>query len=160
MINREMEVTTHVLLAERGLASPLLARFQNGLLYGFFPGRVCTAHDLQQDSIWEAVAARLGEWHARLPLPILKTGTSNSEEREGSIIPKDGTDQPLGQSRTIWTVMQSWLDALPSKSEQGRLQQQRLQAEFDKCFQELIGNRTEDSSDVRNPIFPVTFPCL
>ncbi|KAL9102137.1 MAG: hypothetical protein Q9163_002668 [Psora crenata] len=118
MIDREMEVTTHVLLAERGLASPLLARFQNGLLYGFFPGR-----------------------HAQLPLPTLKTETSNSEEREG------GTDQPLGQSRTIWTVMQSWLDALPSKSEEARLQQQRLQAEFDKCFRELTGDRSEDSSD-------------
>ena len=105
MINRETEVTTHVLLAERGLASPLLARFQNGLLYRFFPGHVCTAHNLQQDLIWEAITARLGEWHARLLLPILKTATSNPEEDKGTNSQESGTDQSLGQSRTIWTVI-------------------------------------------------------
>jgi ethanolamine kinase len=159
MINREMEVTTHVLLAERGLASPLLARFQNGLLYKFFPGRVCTVHDLLQESMWRAVAARLGEWHARLPLPILKTETSSSEQDESSFVPKRGTDQPFRHSRTIWTVMQEWLNALPSKSEEERLQQQRLQAEFDKCFLELNGDRGEDSSNVRDPCCSIASPC-
>ena len=149
MIDREMEVTTHVLLAERGLAAPLLARFQNGLLYRFLPGRVCTADDLNQESIWQAVAARLGEWHARLPLPSLKTENPSSEEDPGKAGPKRGTDQRVRQYRTIWTVFQEWLDAIPSKSEKERLQRQRLQAEFDKCFRELKGDAGEDVGDVR-----------
>ncbi len=159
MINREMEVTTHVLLAERGLAAPLLARFRNGLLYTFLPGRVCKANDLLQDSIWQAVAARLGEWHARLPLPSLKTENSSSEEDPGSVGPKRGTDQRLRQSRTIWTVFQEWLDAIPSKSEKEKLQQQTLQAEFDKCFRELNGDAGEDSSNVRYRIPSIASQC-
>ena len=149
LIDREMEVTSHVLLAERGLAAPLLARFRNGLLYTFLPGRVCKADDLHQNSIWQAVAARLGEWHARLPLPSLKTENLSSEEYPGNAGLKRGTDQRLPQYRTIWTVFQEWLDAIPSKSEKEKLQQQRLRAEFDKCFRELNGDAGEDVGDVR-----------
>ena len=148
MIDREMEVTTHVLLAERGLAAPLLARFRNGLLYRFLPGRVCQANDLKQESIWQAVAVRLGEWHARLPMPSMKTENSSSGEDPGNAGPKRETDQRVRQYRTIWTVFQEWLDAIPSKSEKERLQQQRLQVEFDKYFRELNGDAREDVGDV------------
>ena len=68
LIDRDMEATTHALPADRGLASPLLSLFKNGLLYNFLPGRVCTPADLSTEPIWRAVARRLGEWHARLPL--------------------------------------------------------------------------------------------
>ena len=43
LIDRDMEATTHALLAERDLAAPLLARFQNGFLYSFLPGCACTS---------------------------------------------------------------------------------------------------------------------
>ena len=68
LVDRGMEMTTHELLAENGLAAPLLARFDNGLLSRFLSGHVCTAYDLVREPVWRAVAARLGEWHAVLPL--------------------------------------------------------------------------------------------
>lgn len=151
LIDREMEVTTHVLLAERGLASQLLARFQNGLLYQFLPGRACTADDIIQDPIWQAIAARLGEWHARLPMPILKAENTASREDEGRVDLEREIDQPSPRSRTIWTVMQEWLDALPAESEEQKLLQQRLLTAFDQSFEELNNGRSEDSSKVCNP---------
>ncbi len=61
LVDREREATIHAQLARIGLAAPLLARFQNGLLYRFIPGPICTAEDFINEAIWRAVAARLGE---------------------------------------------------------------------------------------------------
>ncbi|KAL9099508.1 MAG: hypothetical protein Q9163_005004 [Psora crenata] len=72
LVDRDTEAKTYALLAERALAPPLLVRFNNGLLYAFLPGRVCTPQDLLKEPVWRAVAVRLGEWHARLPLPSSK----------------------------------------------------------------------------------------
>ncbi|USW50857.1 Putative protein kinase-like domain superfamily [Septoria linicola] len=49
LIDREREIKTHALLASKGLASPLLARFENGIVYRFCPGDVCTISSLEPD---------------------------------------------------------------------------------------------------------------
>src|SRR6516165_9452861 len=61
------ETKSHKLLAERGLAPPLLARFNNGLLYKYIRGRVCSPEDLTREAVWRGVARRLAEWHAIVP---------------------------------------------------------------------------------------------
>jgi len=101
LIDRDTEATTHALLAERGLAPPLLARFNNGLLYGFLPGRVCTPRDLLKEPVWRAVAVRLGEWHARLPLPNSKVKGGNQAEPEAESRRVATTTPTAPQSRTI-----------------------------------------------------------
>ncbi|KAI5364637.1 putative protein kinase-like domain superfamily [Septoria linicola] len=68
LIDREREIKTHALLASKGLASPLLARFENGIVYRFCPGDVCSTDDLSKpDYAVPAPAAfelanHFGEW--------------------------------------------------------------------------------------------------
>src|SRR5947207_11017468 len=90
LIDREREAKSHGLLAERGLAPPLLARFENGLLYRFIQGRVCTPQDLIIEPVWRAVARRLGQWHGSLSISLVPGGKSiingtNAKDYNGKI---------------------------------------------------------------------------
>ncbi len=81
------ELANHALLARHGLAPPLLARFDNGLVYQFLPGCVCTPADLGRAPVWRGVARRLGEWHAVLPITravAAPAGGSSSSSSNGS----------------------------------------------------------------------------
>lgn len=108
-----MEAKVHGLLAERGIASPLFARFENGLLYGFVPGRTCEPQDVLKEQVWRAIARRLGQWHGSLPLP-------QPESTRHSC------------TRTIWTVFRQWLAALPSRSPKEEDRKAILQRELDR----------------------------
>jgi ethanolamine kinase len=66
LVDRDMEAKTHAMLAEHNLASPLFARFRNGLLYAYLPGRACQLEELAHEEIWSCVAAKLGEYHAKM----------------------------------------------------------------------------------------------
>jgi ethanolamine kinase len=99
LVNRDAEIVVHKLLEREGLAKPLLARFENGLLYKFTPGRVCEPEDLRQQHIWKAIAATLGEWHARLPRPKVLA---------------DGANAGFRPFPTIWAEMERWLSNLPN----------------------------------------------
>lgn len=142
LVDRDMEAATHALLSQRGLAAPLLARFDNGLLYKYQPGRICTAEDLGKEDIWRAVAARLGEWHARLPLPTPKkhsfeeTGAErpNSNRVEATQAKSIGSRFP---SPNIWSVMQQWVHALPARTEAEKTHRGVLQNELQRSFEEL-----------------------
>ena len=127
LVDRDMEAHTHTLLTQQGLAAPLLARFQNGLLYKFTPGRVCTAQDLGAESTWRAVAAKLGEWHARLPLP----------KRE------------LGSKRNIWTVLEQWAAALPADEPEEDKRKKTLEEEVQRSMVELRQDGVKDRDNVR-----------
>lgn len=148
LIDRDTEATTYALLAERELASPLLARFNNGLLYGFLPGRVCTPQHLLKEPIWRAVAVRLGEWHARLPLPgsKVKGGSQGEPETENRQVATTIPTAP--QSRTIRTVMQEWVEAIPSKPPEAETRKNELQKALHKSFSELVQDGHEDYSSV------------
>lgn len=142
-----MEVRTHELLAERGLAAPLLARFENGLLYKFLPGRVCTAHDLVKEPVWRAIAARLGEWHAKLPLSNIDDIESLRRDRGGK---EDSNDCITSHfhSSNIWTVLQQWISALPAKAEKEKDRKATLQKELNRFFGDLY-HEDQGDDDVR-----------
>ena len=84
------------------------------MMYRFIPGRVCTYTDLTTKPIYKAVANRLGEWHAVLPV----VSTEDSEicvqgNREASTNKPFTPDKP---TPNIWTVIQKWVLALPASS--------------------------------------------
>lgn len=142
LVDRDMEAATHALLSRQGLAAPLLARFENGLLYRYQPGRTCTAEDLGREGIWRAIAARLGEWHARLPLPTPKKHQSeetgidrpNSDRLEATQARSIESRIP---SPNIWSVMQQWVHALPARTEAEKTHRVVLQKELQRSFEEL-----------------------
>ena len=134
-------MNSHALLSTRGLAPPLLARFQNGLLYRFVRGRVATAADLVTPPIWRGVARRLGQWHAVLPInesdvsiPAKTLSTIHQVELDSEHPkPKDDLQviQPKRPGPSMWAVLQKWVLALPTATEDQRARRLRLQKELE-----------------------------
>ncbi|KAK9852291.1 hypothetical protein MYU51_008731 [Penicillium brevicompactum] len=128
LIDRERETRSHALLASRGLAPPLLARFQNGLLYRFIRGKPCGHLDLVSPPIWCGVARRLAQWHAALPssgaAPIKETPLDVEQDADITVI------QPRRAGPSIWAVLQKWVLALPVTTPEQRARRLSLQAEL------------------------------
>jgi ethanolamine kinase len=150
LIDRDREAKSHALLAERGLASPLLARFENGLLYRFIQGRVCIPQDLISEPVWGAVARRLGEWHGSLPIESVPESKHLTNGTNGNASNCDGFDQADATSSlpskaiaarsptpNIWTVMQRWVLALPAGTDVEENRKLQLQKELERSFHEL-----------------------
>ncbi|KAJ5637452.1 hypothetical protein N7490_007331 [Penicillium lividum] len=128
LIDRERETTSHALLASCGLAPPLLARFNNGLLYRFIRGKPCGHADLATAPIYRGVARRLAQWHAVLPIPVPVSTpgadlTANGEKREFELI------QPRRAGPSMWAVLQKWILALPVATPEQRARRLNLQQE-------------------------------
>ncbi|MCJ1317132.1 hypothetical protein MMC15_002454 [Xylographa vitiligo] len=151
LIDRERESASHFLLASHNLAPPLLARFQNGLMYRFIRGRVCQSQDLTKEAIWKGVARRLGEWHAVLPVRPAETTTSmESEANDLKYLVSVGSSEaslekinaitPNKPTPNIWTVIQKWIFALPVRTEVEVERKARLQQELERTVAELGSN--------------------
>jgi ethanolamine kinase len=154
------EARAHSLLASHNLAPPLLARFDNGLLYKYIEGTVTKPEDLRRPEVWRAVAQRLGEWHASLPISGLSSehGTANVFANDGHNVDFSGGKadaaavQPNPESLTpgkhtpnLWTVIQKWIFALPSNTEKERSQKAELQEELGWLVQKF-GDTTGPNS--------------
>ena len=147
LINREREITSHTILAQRRLAPPLLARFENGLIYEFIRGHVCSAADLTQESIWRAVACRLAQWHALLPIAqsgdtaMIDAGEEIplSSSPPTSRVQKEALDAitPGKPPPSIWTVMQQWIFNLPTKTSEETGMRDKLQGELTRTAADL-----------------------
>lgn len=148
-LNREGETRSHTLLAQYGLAPSLLARFQNGLLYRFIRGQPTKPADLVEPAIWKAVARRLGQWHATLPV-VSQTSSQAADSLDGQSAVfrpekttpvQKGDDitpiQPRQAGPNTWTVLQKWILALPAGTEDQRLRRQGLQKELERIVAEL-----------------------
>lgn len=136
LIDRGREMRAHNLLANLGMAPPLLARFDNGLMYRFVQGDVCTPEDLRRPNVYRAVAKRLGEWHGRLPISAITSTPdlhdSVHDKHDGSI---NGTaTRPVPN---LWTVMQQWIAALPSSTDKDRRRNQMLTDELEHLSAKL-----------------------
>lgn len=126
-----MEVETHALLSDRQLATPLIARFKNGLFCKFLPGRACTPQDLAKEPIWRGIAQLTAEWHARLPIPSQKPSEDpGRKHREAGY----GNEKVASQftSRNLWTVLQLWISELPAGNDDEVNRNAALQKELDR----------------------------
>lgn len=147
LIDREKEATSHSLLSQHKLAPALLARFQNGLIYKFIRGRVCTSEDLTVEPVWRGVAHRLGEWHATLP--IVSAGRTAVVQDAVEVpltttIPKSlpsleniNAITPGKPTPNVWTIMQKWVFALPTSNEAEIKRKDVLQKELERTVSEL-----------------------
>jgi ethanolamine kinase len=134
LIDRDREATSHLTCAKHGLAPPLLARFNNGLLYRYIPGDVCTPQDLIDEAVWRPVARRLGQWHATLPVEAVSVtnGTKHADTNghsQGIVSRKP--------SPNIWTVMRGWVRALPQDNTKQQTRKASLEQELERSFSDL-----------------------
>ncbi|KAI9808618.1 MAG: hypothetical protein M1825_003768 [Sarcosagium campestre] len=139
LIDRNREFTSHSLLSRYGLAPTLLARFENGLLYKFIRGKVCSSSDLTREVVWRGVARRLGEWHAVLPVITAEShdgandpALTEANPRRQSIEAMQALRSliPTKPSPNIWEVMQKWILALPTTTQEEKARQVTLQEEL------------------------------
>ncbi|KAI9779353.1 MAG: hypothetical protein M1839_007461 [Geoglossum umbratile] len=152
LIDREGESKSHCTLSHYNLAPPLLARFDNGLLYRFIQGRVCSPPDLSKESVWRGVARRLGEWHGVLPVASVDEGVVNGNTRQGLMMQLSAQSpsqadlaikqaivdiSPCSVRPNIWTVMQKWIFALPTSSDAEKSRKATLQWELERLVREL-----------------------
>ncbi|KAM5432465.1 putative ethanolamine kinase [Microsporum ferrugineum] len=154
--DRERETKSHALLASRGLAPPLLARFSNGLLYRFIRGQVASPDDLTNPAIWRGVARRLGQWHAALPISDVPSDALNLGSGDGdtlSLASSDSESKPVQESTSaaddiipistrlegpnLWATLQKWILALPKSTEQERTRRKNLQKEYERIVAEF-----------------------
>ena len=125
------ETKSHALLASRGLAPPLLARFKNGLLYRFIRGKPCGHQDLVSPPIWRGVARRLAQWHAVLPSSgAASTKDTTVNEIEASQDDEITVIKPRRDGPSMWAVLQKWVLALPATTPEQRARRLSLQAEL------------------------------
>ncbi|KAK0509723.1 hypothetical protein JMJ35_008117 [Cladonia borealis] len=148
LIDRKKEAVSHSLLSQHKLAPALLARFQNGLIYKFIRGRVCSPEDLTREPVWRGVARKLGEWHATLPI-ISAERTASIENAKHDVpltldVPKSSPslDQinaitPGKPTPNVWTIMQKWVFALPTTNEAEIRRKKVLQEELERTVSEL-----------------------
>ncbi|KAL2067226.1 hypothetical protein VTL71DRAFT_1650 [Oculimacula yallundae] len=104
LVDRERELECHILLQKHGLAPRIVGRFENGYIYGFVPGKVCSPTDLALEPVWRGIAKRMAEWHATLPL-----------------------EEPA--SLNIWSVLKKWITALSTSTKQQKTKRDDLIAE-------------------------------
>lgn len=150
IIDRDREAISHALCAQSGLAPTLLARFNNGLLYRYIIGKVCTPKDLIRQPVWHAVAQRLGEWHARLPVHSIATkspvhngtnGTNGSHPLTLNGLNPQSALLSRAPVPNCWSVMQKWVSALPHDTLKKKARKQLLQKELDRSFKDLDNQR-------------------
>lgn len=162
IIDRDREAASHGLLSERGMAPPLLGRFQNGLLYGFIPGIVCKAQDLAREPVWRGVAQKLAQWHAKVPIagisshsPAPKVANEQSNGHTNGFHPVQQINGVSGSNVSngvhphsseiksrrpvpnVWSVMQNWVNALTTDTEKERARKAMLHQEVERSFREL-----------------------
>ncbi|KAK5164827.1 uncharacterized protein LTR77_009491 [Saxophila tyrrhenica] len=129
LIDREREMKAHTLLASMDLAPPLLARFDNGLMYKFVQGDVCTPEDLRRPEVYRQTAKLLGQWHGSLPVSaITRTPDLDKDADQKHCGMKNGKHtRPMPN---IWSVMQSWINALPNGTAKERERNKMLDSEL------------------------------
>lgn len=94
-INRDREFAVHTQLTKLGLAPRLFARFGNGLVYAYIPGRTADYRELSESSTICNVSRRLAQWHVSL--------------RRSDIA------QVMGQDPgDLWDILANWVDICPA----------------------------------------------
>lgn len=130
LIDRQRELNSHTLLASRGLAPSLLARFENGLMYKYVEGDVCSPEDLRKAEVYQQVAKRLGEWHGGLPITAISSFPHMNGKTPGQKSAQATEKQPTPTPNT-WTVVTQWIDALPTDTPEQTKRREDLRTEFE-----------------------------
>ncbi|CAK7897912.1 hypothetical protein CAAN1_04S02102 [[Candida] anglica] len=74
IIDRHREFVSHLMLNSLSLAPPIYARFHNGLVYGFLPGRSLERLEMQDERLYPLIASQLGVWHGRVKSEEIESG--------------------------------------------------------------------------------------
>jgi ethanolamine kinase len=148
IIDREREIANHELLMRHGLAPPLIAKFENGIIYRFVPGIVAQPENIRTKRISLAIARQLARWHAVLPCqPHTQSHpvADRHEAREGESRHRPDTNQRLTSiyeskdhpDPTLWNVLSRWVSVLPTATPAEAARKQILESESQNVIREF-----------------------
>ncbi|KAI9136303.1 kinase-like domain-containing protein [Paraphysoderma sedebokerense] len=66
LIDRQGELSNMLALSKEGLAPSAYGKFQNGMVYGYVDGRVCSVSDLTSPTVAPLIAKHMAIWHTRI----------------------------------------------------------------------------------------------
>lgn len=98
---------------------------------------MCTQKEIQTPEIYRAVAEKLGQWHGALSIGAISDSTEldqNSQQARVNGIDAKLPDIPFPN---VWSILQSWIHALPAESDKQRERIRTIQVEFDFLKQKL-----------------------
>ncbi|CAG8805649.1 27209_t:CDS:2, partial [Dentiscutata erythropus] len=118
IIDRKREIMTIRYLSKLGLVRPVYCRFNNGIVYGYTPGRALSVPDMSNQRICLLIAEHMAVWH--------KVNFSNEKES------------------TLFPVLWKWLREVP-KSYIDPKTDEKFQKNFklEELFNELTGLENE-----------------
>lgn len=140
IIDRHREFVLQLILNSLNLAPPIFARFSNGLVYGFLPGRSLQPEELQNEKLYPLIAQQLGIWHNRISGEDIDEGVeklrkitislkkqhsgdgrpsmSRSSSRRRLLLltgnhPRIGHNHPKKSISFVWELIEDWMNIVP-----------------------------------------------
>lgn len=125
IIDRNREFVSHLVLNSLELAPSIHARFSNGLIYGFLPGRSLDPNELSNKYLFPLIAQQLGNWHNSINCEYIEDGvntlrkyTASLKKRPDAKVStksKPGKAEVKGQKsvNNIWDLIEEWIQIVP-----------------------------------------------
>lgn len=128
IIDRHREFILHLVLNSLQLAPPVHARFSNGLVYGYLPGRSLEPLELYHPALYPLIAQQLGNWHQRVSSTDIEDGVEKlrryaiaiKKRRSLQLLPvlmaENSKKKKKPRKKTInnvWELLHDWIDVVP-----------------------------------------------
>lgn len=125
IIDRHREFISHLVLNSLLLAPAIHARFANGLVYGFLPGRSLDAPELRAEGLYPLIAQQLGNWHNSIHSEYIEDGveklrifTANlKKQQQLQLSPTYKKPKKDKKKRkfisSVWDVIEDWIEIVP-----------------------------------------------
>jgi len=113
LVDREVEIRNMVFLNRHGCAAPLYGTFDNGVIYGYVPGRVLKRSDVREPHLAELIAKRMAKMH--------NIGLDKSAETNPLMDGDEMSQEPVLISKIEW-----YINNLPTTFDEPEKQQKFL----------------------------------
>lgn len=126
IIDRHREFVLHLVLNSLDLAPAVHARFRNGLVYGFLPGRSLETEELQSEGLYPSIAQQLGNWHSKVDSNAIQNGVERLRNFSVEMKRKskehgnnyESVKKKIKKSKkrfisNVWELIEDWINIVP-----------------------------------------------
>lgn len=122
IIDRHREFVLHLVLNSLKLAPSIHARFSNGLIYGFLPGRSLDPKELSNPYLFPLIAQQLGNWHNSINCENIEDGVEMLRKYTAGLkeLSKPQFSKPKREKRvkrvisSVWDLIEDWIQIVPA----------------------------------------------
>ena len=127
IIDRNREFVSHLVLNSLELAPAVHARFANGLIYGYLPGRSLHPSELSDTRFFPLIAQQLGNWHNSINCEYIEDGVTTIRKYSASLKTHaqarleirhkhangEAKERPKKSVNNIWDLIEEWIQIVP-----------------------------------------------